>query len=248
MYIYEPYFGNTYQVKALKTLLEYRCDDNKLQVCINEGSKSSKLRQSNKQIINKIEKTKSENKSSKKKEVIHRAYYDENFQYFEYNQVNHKMSPQCELGIYCDEIIHILKNKKWIKASKDVAKAFIIFTYVQNKNYLHFKIGDIDYIMSSEEGITFFFENKKINDEKKKIIVSMDPYFMININNHILNEIRELKKQHNSEGLCVICLNLKATHTSSYCGHYCVCAQCGEKLKKCPLCRVESKVQKVYCS
>lgn len=36
---------------------------------------------------------------------------------------------------------------------------------------------------------------------------------------------------------CVICLDQTSTHLISPCGHKCVCADCSEQLKDCPLCR-----------
>jgi len=36
---------------------------------------------------------------------------------------------------------------------------------------------------------------------------------------------------------CVICLDAAATHATVPCGHICLCADCAENLKACPLCR-----------
>ncbi|KDD72893.1 hypothetical protein H632_c2766p0, partial [Helicosporidium sp. ATCC 50920] len=48
------------------------------------------------------------------------------------------------------------------------------------------------------------------------------------------------------EALCVACLDTRATHCFTGCGHLCACEGCVENMERCPLCRVESATVRVF--
>ena len=50
----------------------------------------------------------------------------------------------------------------------------------------------------------------------------------------------------NLEKMCIACM--EKTYDSIFidCGHMCCCYSCGSRLKKCPICRVETKCRRVY--
>lgn len=55
---------------------------------------------------------------------------------------------------------------------------------------------------------------------------------------------RQCNRPRNSEqqkdaGECTICLEEKATHAPSTCGHLSMCFECSKKVNKCPMCRGE---------
>ena len=48
------------------------------------------------------------------------------------------------------------------------------------------------------------------------------------------------------EDICVVCMEKPYDSVFIKCGHMCTCLSCGERAKKCPVCREVSKVKYVY--
>ncbi len=62
----------------------------------------------------------------------------------------------------------------------------------------------------------------------------------------IVFEMKSTGTQTEESICCVVCMDAKATHVASECGHFNYCGECIESLTKCPLCNKKTSFVKVY--
>jgi WD40 repeat protein len=57
---------------------------------------------------------------------------------------------------------------------------------------------------------------------------------------------KKIKSKNDVQEDCVICLDSENDYAYVECGHKCVCYECGSKTNKCPICRKESSIIKIF--
>jgi hypothetical protein len=61
---------------------------------------------------------------------------------------------------------------------------------------------------------------------------------IVSLENNTDGSVRPEKIYGDDEDpICIICMDAPKTLVFVPCGHYCVCSECSERLKECPLCR-----------
>jgi len=73
---------------------------------------------------------------------------------------------------------------------------------------------------------------KEINEVKSRVSRLVD---LENIKN-----LGDEEEEPDDEQNCVVCLENPKNCAFVPCGHMCVCYGCGQQLKKCPICRIDS--------
>lgn len=75
-------------------------------------------------------------------------------------------------------------------------------------------------------------------------------YYALKMIEFLIAELQqEQKKTLHMNQVCVICIDNTISHMVTPCNHICLCANCGEKLILCPVCRGPAgNIVKVFCA
>jgi len=60
-----------------------------------------------------------------------------------------------------------------------------------------------------------------------------------------VNTSQSVEKKNEDDGLCVVCLDVKATLCITVCGHMALCASCSPGVTQCPMCRKTFKADQL---
>lgn len=97
------------------------------------------------------------------------------------------------------------------------------------------------------EYLTKLFD-KKVNPILNEILLDNKNNVTVNAKINILYKSNKSENKSEETYICSICNDIKISHSYIQCGHTC-CENCSKKLfNKCPFCRKESKIIKLYFS